>query len=279
MSQRVFEVSDGALDYPREALLPNDSPASLLEEWPPVVAVPYRPIVADVNGMLVLLDTGAGPLGPRTGRLHQALAAQGISPDQIRVVLLSHAHADHVGGLLDENGEPTFPRARIVISSHEFDFWHHSGVRDRLGTGSVYGDAMVESIIRDWFDRYVLPLKDRLELVSGDAEVVPGIRMVPAPGHTPGHCAILISSGGDPVLFTGDAFTLPDHITHPEWTSSFDMDAGQTIETRRTLLELAVAEHCRVVHYHVDGIGRIVRRGSAFRWEPETTAPVPAAFS
>ena len=74
------------------------------------------------------------------------------------------------------------------------------------------------------------------------------------------------------MLFTADAFVLPDHISHPEWTSSFDMDAEQTVRTRRRLLDLAAAENCRVVHYHVDGIGRVVRRGSAYAWEPETAS-------
>ena len=162
----------------------------------------------------------------------KALAAQGIAPEQISLVLLSHAHADHIGGLLDGSGRPAFPNARIVIARQEFEFWHDSGIRDRLGSGSVYGNAMIESVIREWFDRYLVPLKDRLDLVESDAEVMPGVRMVPAPGHTPGHCAILISGGGDPVLFTADAFALPDHISHPEWTSSFDLDAEQTVRTR-----------------------------------------------
>ena len=133
---------------------------------------------------------------------------------------------------------------------------------------------MIESVIREWFDHYLVPLKDRLELVESDAEVMPGVRMLPAPGHTPGHCAVLINGAGDPVLFTADAFALPDHIMHPEWTSSFDLDAEQTVQTRGRLLDLATAENCRVVHYHVDGFGHVVRRGSAFACEPETASAV-----
>lgn len=277
MTQRVIEVADGGLDYPRESLLPRNPSASMLEAWPPVVSVPYRPLVAEVNGALVLLDTGAGPLGPGTGRLPEHLKAQGIAPEQISLVVLSHAHADHIGGLLDGQGRPAFPNARIVIARQEFEFWHSSGIRDRLGSGSVYGNPMIESVIRDWFDRYLLSLKDRLDLVESDAEVMPGVRMVPAFGHTPGHCAVLISGGGNPVLFAADAFALPDHISHPEWTSAFDMDAEQTVRTRRSLLHLASAENCRVAHYHVNGMGRVVRRGSSYAWEPETTTAAALA--
>ena len=276
MIQRVIEVSDGGLDYPRESLLPADIPSSAAA-YPAVVAVPYRPLVVEVNGMLVLLDTGAGPLGPGTGRLQERLLAEGRAPEQIGIVLLSHAHADHIGGLLDEKGDLAFPNARIVMPRQEFEFWHMSGICDRLGSGSVYGTPMLESVIRDWFDRYLVPLQSRMELVERDAEVMPGVRTIVAPGHTPGHCAVLISGGSDPVLFTADAFSLPEHISHPEWTSSFDLDTGETVRTRHRLLDLAAAENCRVVHYHVEGIGRVVRRGSEYAWELEAAlASLPA---
>jgi glyoxylase-like metal-dependent hydrolase (beta-lactamase superfamily II) len=278
MIQRVIEVSDGGFDYPRESLLPPDVPSSVIAAWPAVVAVPYRPIVVEVNGILVLLDTGAGPLGPGTGRLQERLLAEGIAPAQIGLVILSHAHADHIGGLLDETGNPAFPNARIVISRNEFRFWHSSGIRGKLGTGSVYGNLMIESVIGDWFDRYLAPLESSMALVDMDAEVISGITMIPAPGHTPGHCAVLINDGKHPLLFTADAFTLPEHIAHPEWTSSFDLDSEQTVRTRRRLLDIAATERCRVVHYHVGGIGRVIRRGSVYAWDPEPEpAVLPAA--
>ena len=209
----------------------------------------------------------------------KALVAQGIAPEQISLVLLSHAHADHIGGLLDGSGRPAFPNARIVIARQEFEFWHDSGIRDRLGSGSVYGNAMIESVIREWFDRYLVPLKDRLDLVESDAEVMPGVRMVPAPGHTPGHCAILISGGGDPVLFTADAFALPDHIRIRNGLLRSIWMRSKPFERATILLDLAAAENCRVVHYHVDGIGHVVRRGSAFAWEPEISAALQTANS
>jgi glyoxylase-like metal-dependent hydrolase (beta-lactamase superfamily II) len=187
----------------------------------------------------------------------------------IDLVVLSHAHADHVGGLIDHMGRPAFPNARIVIGHDEYEFWRHSGFRERLGSGSVYGNAIVESMIGQWFDQYLLALEERLEFVNGEAEVSPGITAVPASGHTPGHLAFLIHDGTEPALYTGDALTLAEHIGHPEWTSSFDLDAALTLETRRRLLDRAATDNFRVIHYHVGSMGRVLRRGSGYLWEAE----------
>ena len=270
---RVIEVSDGIFDYPREALLPPEAPEGLVAAYPPVFPVPYRPLLVDTGGMKILLDTGAGPLGPSTGQLQKHFTHTGLAPAQIDMVVLSHAHADHIGGLLDSAGQPAFPNARLVIARTEFEFWRNSGIREQLGTGSVYGSAMLESVIRDWFEKYLLPFEDQLELVDSDAEVAPGVRLVAAPGHTPGHSAVRIqSTDGPDVLFTADAFALPDHIAHPEWTSSFDLDRELTVQTRHRLLELAAAEDCVVIHYHIGSPGRVVRREQGFEWQEIATA-------
>ena len=192
----------------------------------------------------------------------------------IEVVLLSHAHADHIGGLIDREGQPAFPNARILISRDEYEFWRHSGFRERLGSGSVYGNAAIESAIDYWFDQYLLPVEQRLEFWEGETELLRGITAIPAPGHTPGHSAFLIDGAPEPVLFTGDAFTLPEHIAHPEWVSCFDLDAARTSETRLRLLDRAATDKCRVVHYHIGAIGRVGRQGSGYVWEPEFDAPV-----
>jgi glyoxylase-like metal-dependent hydrolase (beta-lactamase superfamily II) len=275
---RVIEVPDGSLDYPREALLPREAPPELISAYAPVVAVPYRPLLMQTGGLTVLLDTGAGPLGPSTGQVQRSLQAIGIAPEQVDIVLLSHAHADHIGGLLDDKGRPAFPNARIVMARAEFEFWRNSGIREKLGSGVVYGNPMIESVIRDWFERFLLALEGRLELVDSESEVSPGIRLLAAPGHTPGHAAVLVEDmGAEPILFTADAFTLPEHIEHSEWTSSFDLDRDLTIRTRRRLLELAAAEHYRVIHYHIGSPGRIVRRGEHFEWHEEVV-PQSAAM-
>jgi glyoxylase-like metal-dependent hydrolase (beta-lactamase superfamily II) len=267
MSFIIREVPDGGLDYPRESMLPKDASAEAVAAYPQVMHVPYRPLLVDTGSLLVLLDTGAGPLAPTTGCLEASLQAAQVTPEEIGLVILSHAHADHIGGLLDATARPAFPNARIVISRKEYSFWRNSGIRERLGSGSVYGNSMIESVIGQWLDRFLIPMEQHLEFVNGQTEVSPGITMIPAPGHTPGHSAILIDGGAEPLLFTADAFTLAEHISNPEWTSSFDLDPVRTVETRRQLLDLAAADRCRVVHYHVGSAGRVVRHGSQYKWE------------
>jgi glyoxylase-like metal-dependent hydrolase (beta-lactamase superfamily II) len=267
MSYSIREVPDGEFHYPREAILPANGGRQLTDRYPAVISLPYRPILVDINGKLVLLDTGAGPLAPSTGQLQVSLRGLQVTAEMIDVVVLSHAHADHIGGLIDQEGRPAFPNARIVISRKEYEFWRSSGFRERLGDGSVYGNPAVESLVGRWFDQYLVALEGSLELVGEEAEVSCGITLVPAPGHTPGHSAFVIHDGAEPVLFTGDAFMLAEHVARPEWGSSLDLDATQTFATRQRLLDRAATDRCCVVHDHVGEAGRILRRGNGYVWE------------
>jgi glyoxylase-like metal-dependent hydrolase (beta-lactamase superfamily II) len=185
-------------------------------------------------------------------------------------VLISHAHADHIGGLLDADGRSAFPRATIVIGHEEYQFWRNSGFREQLGTGSVYGNAPLEGAIAQWFDRYLVAIEDQLQFAVAGTEAAPGITAVAAAGHTPGQLAFLIEDGSRRTLYTADAFSLPDHVEHPEWTCCFDLDPHKTVATRQRLLDLASSEECRVIHYHVDSFGHVERRGSSYAWQPET---------
>lgn len=270
MNYSIREVPDGEFHYPREAILPANGDRQFTAQYSAVISLPYRPILVDADGKLVLLDTGAGPLAPSTGQLQVSLRGLQVAPEMIDVVVLSHAHADHIGGLIDHQGRPAFPNARIMIGRKEYEFWRSSGFRERLGDGSVYGNSAIESLVGRWFDQYLVTLEESLEFVGEEAEVSRGITLVPAPGHTPGHSAFLIHDGAEPVLFTGDAFMLAEHVAHPEWVSPLDLDATQTVETRRRLLDRAATDRWCVVHYHVGGAGRILRRGYGYVWEPSS---------
>ena len=150
-------------------------------------------------------ETGAEPVctaaeewGEPVGRLDEALGAAGVAADDIGLVLLSHAHPDHIGGLTtgNESGRRlVFPRARHVISRTEFEYW----TSDRVPAGF----ASMGDLAR----LHLKPIEraGMLDLVDGEQEVAPGIRVLPAPGHTPGHVAISISAGSQHAIFVGDA--------------------------------------------------------------------------
>ena len=225
------------------------------------------PLLVDTGSQRILIDTGAGPLAPSTGKLEASLARAGFLASDIDVVLLSHAHPDHIGGLVREDGTLRFPNARILMSQREYDFWHSADLRSRLGSGSVYGSVELENLMGTWVDRYLQPMRDRLEWLADEAEIAPGIAAIDAPGHTPGHLGTAISSGGDSLLYAGDLLVMANQVAEPDWTTLFDLDPGQIVATRRRLLDRAATDRSIVFHYHFGEAGRFARRGTQFAWE------------
>jgi glyoxylase-like metal-dependent hydrolase (beta-lactamase superfamily II) len=201
--------------------------------------------------------------------MRASLQRAGFQTSDIDTGVLSHGHPDHIGGLLAEDGSVMFPNARILMSRREFDLWHESALRQRLGSGAVYGNPHMEEIMVAWIDRYLIPISDRLEWVEAESEIAPGITLFAAPGHTPFHLGVSIASGSETLLYAGDAFALPEHVAHPEWTSSFDLDRTQTVATRGKLLDRAASDHSRVFHYHFAHVGAVTRRGNGFEWEDQ----------
>ncbi len=262
---RCYPIADGDRLYPK-ALLAGDDPERVVA-LPEEVSVPYTPLLVDSGSDRILIDTGAGPLADTTGRLERSLDRAGFKPADINAVVLSHAHPDHIGGLSLEDGTPRFPNARVLMSRKEYDFWHSVELRDKLGTGFVYGDAHLEQVIAMWINRYLPPVRERLEWLSGETEITPGVLVMDAPGHTPGHVAITISSGAESLLYAGDLMVVEGQAANPEWTTIFDLDALGIVRTRRRLFDRASADRSIVFHYHFGKVGRLERNGSQFQWE------------
>lgn len=260
-----FPIADGDLLYPRGALCGDDPERTI--GVPEQIAVPYTPLLVDTGSHRILIDTGAGPMAPSTGHLEESLSRAGFKGSDIDLVVLSHAHPDHIGGLTRADGTLTFPNAKVLISQTEFDFWHSTDLRSRLGTGSVYGSPDLENLMTAWLDRYLPPVRDRLQWIAGESEIAPGIVAIEAPGHTPGHLAIAISSGSESLLYAGDLLLMSNQIVHLDWTSMFDLDAPKLISTRRRLLDRAATDRSIVFHYHFGEAGRFGHRGTQFEWE------------
>ncbi|KFC66218.1 Beta-lactamase domain protein precursor [Devosia sp. LC5] len=211
-----------------------------------------------------LVDAGSGPLfGETSGLLKENLAAIGISLADIDGVLLTHMHADHVGGLLDESGA-TFPNAELIVHRDEFDYYMGDLVLARSNDRN-----------RPWIMRArTLPEHyAHIRLFDGIGEVFPGISAFPLPGHTPGHSGYLLQSGDEQLFIAGDlvysqlySFRLLDE------NFLFDVDRDLATQTRRNTLEMLADKRWLMTASHLafPALGHVARAGDAFEWVPET---------
>ncbi len=224
---------------------------------------PYICLVVNTGKNLVLVDTGADGLGPDTGKLLQQLKAEGISPEDIDTVILTHGHPDHLGGNTDAEGKPVFANARYIISRDEWDFW-------MSGQAELKLDEHSREILVGYARKNLPPIQNQLDLVDYEMEILPGIQTIAAPGHTPGHMVLSISSEGEQLLYLSDTVLHPIHLEQPDWCSAVDLDPGQVEATRRRILDKAATEKALVIAFHFPfpGLGQVVRKGEEWRWQP-----------
>lgn len=207
----------------------------------------FTPTVINTGTALVLFDTGLDPEG-----ITAALAAAGYSPDQVDVVVITHMHGDHIGGLM-RDGAPTFANATHVTGRVEFDAW--------AGRGD------------DRFDAMVRPLADRITMIEDGASVAPGLTAVAAFGHTPGHMAYMVESAGKGLLLGAD---FANHhvwsLAHPDWEVRFDMDKPAAARTRHRLLDMLASDGLPFIGYHMPwpGLGYVARRGDGYAYQPHS---------
>jgi glyoxylase-like metal-dependent hydrolase (beta-lactamase superfamily II) len=217
-------------------------------------------------GRTILIDGGAGGIKQWGGRLKTNLSLAGVEPAEIDTILLTHAHPDHVGGLVDTAGRIAFPNAELVAHQREVAFWQDDGKLSRASERARGNFA----IARQVFDGY----RDKLRTFDV-GEVLPGIRAMPLPGHTDGHSGYLLESHNQGVLVWGDIVHFPHiQIQRPDVSIAFDQDPSQAAATRSRLLDLVSSEGLLIAGMHLGELGfaRIKRTSASYGLLYETEA-------
>ena len=223
----------------------------------------FTPVLINTGPELILVDTGFGAGGRENGlgQLESNLKAAGYTPDQVSIVLITHMHGDHIGGLM--NGEnPGFPNARYIGGQIEYDFWTDAA---RTGTPAENNAKAVNAKVK--------PLADKFTFIAAGDEVVPGITSEAAYGHTPGHMIFHVESAGKRLVLTADtANHYVASLQRPEWEVVFDTDKAMAIETRKRVFDKIASDKVPFIGYHMPfpGVGYAEKLDTGYRFVPVT---------
>ena len=209
---------------------------------------------------MVLFDTGTGTGRlPAAGNLVERLRAAGYPAESVDIVVLTHMHGDHIGGLMAD-GKPAFPNARYVAGATEYGFWSSP---DRLTGPTETGAKLVQANI--------VPLAEKTTFVKGGDSIVSGITAIEAFGHSPGHMIYNLESGGRRLVLTADTanhYVLS--MQRPDWHVRFDMDKDKGVATRKQVLGMIAADRVPFVGFHMPfpSVGYLEPKAEGYRFVP-----------
>jgi glyoxylase-like metal-dependent hydrolase (beta-lactamase superfamily II) len=274
----VTVISDGAVQIQvQPAMVRNTS----IDEIKAALAAAYlptdhywnqfNPVLVNTGSKLVLLDAGNhASRSPTTGKLREGLAAAGVEAKDIDLIVISHFHADHIGGIRTADNALAYPNAEIMVPAGEWAFWMDDGNMSR---------APASGPVRNTFEnvrRIFGSIADKVTKYEAGKEVAPGIITIATPGHTPGHASFIVASGSGKMVVQADVTGNPAiNLRNPGWHTAADMDGPMAETTRRKLYDMVAAEKMPIsgYHYAFPATGYAEKDGDRYRLVPVNWNP------
>lgn len=251
-------IKDVTIDQTKAAL----AKAGLTTEFVPI---PLTVIVLKIGDRQIMVDAGSGvgQWQANATNLPANMKAAGIDHNKTDTILISHFHPDHVWGLMEKGtNNAVYPNAELIVNSAEYNFWTEPGRVEKLPEGRRPAGKRIADVFPTW---------KNWKLVETGAEVAPGIHMLDAYGHTPGHSVFTVASGKDQLMVSNDIMYLPGLLApHPEWQGAYDQDGPLAITTRRRIIDRVIADKMQIcgAHFPFPGAGTFVKDGSAYAFTP-----------
>jgi len=276
-------INDGARSFPMPDTFVRNVPkeealAAAEAAYMPkgMVTVPFNPQLINTGSKLILIDCGNGianfePSKGAVGRTLQNLAAAGVDPKSVDVVLMSHLHPDHTNGIRALDGSMAFPNAEIMVPAKDWEFW----MSDE-NAAKAESNQMMKNYFANVRKIYA-GIESKVTRYDWGKEVASGITSIAAPGHTPGHTAFAVASGDSKILIQSDVTNIPEFfLRNPDWHVAYDVDPVAAQETRHKFYDMAAAEKATVVGFHFTfpSIGHVEKDGTKYRLVPVAWNPV-----
>src|SRR6185312_12990434 len=281
-SLECTSINDGARSFPMPDTFVKNVPkeealAAAEAAYMPkgMVTVPFNPQLINTGSKLVLIDCGNGianyePTKGAVGRTLQNLAAAGVDPKSIDIVLMSHLHPDHTNGIRAADGSMAFPNAEIMVPAEDWKFWMSEDNAAKAQSNEMMKNyfANVKKIYNG--------MESKVTKYEWGTEVAPGITSIATPGHTPGHTSFAVQSGTSKILLQADVTNIPElFLRNPDWHVAFDVDGDLAQQTRHKFYDMAAAEKATVVGFHFTfpSIGHVEKDGNGYRLIPSLWNP------
>lgn len=268
----ITTIADGALKIPKvHPIFGNDQTPEAVAEYMAAnflpgdkMAIPFTPVIINTGKELILFDAGNGARrrSKGAGLLAAALAGAGFTPEQFDIVVITHFHPDHIGGLM-EGGKPLFSNARYITGEAEYDFWSPKELAESGDKGMMARAKLVQA--------NVVPFAEKMSFLKPEGEVATGIRAIESFGHTPGHMGYHVESGSSRLMLWADTTNhYVASLQRPDWHVIFDMDKDKAVTSRKRILDMVAADKIPATGYHMPfpAVGFVEKKDAGYRWVP-----------